>query len=772
MKQTLEIFLTRLVRYFSRLDRIGRAWYFFVGYTIILIITVFGYTIIDHTYYQVVAETQQKRTIQNPSSRGNILSSTDSLKGVLAVSTNLWTLAIDPTQSGSRDKLLGFLADIVFEEFCAHTKNECIESMSTYLRTNLSEEKDITESILKEKIRNYLAIKMDTPIESVDIASNLPEDVIATIESWQDPALFFVVNNLYANPTKVQNPPILTAQLSTLLGVPSDTISSKLAIRKKRHLEIIRKMSISVRDMVNKRIETETLAIKNKQLHPEDAVSPFLKIEDNLVRYYPEWHTTSQITGFVDRQWKGKYGIEGYFDSDLQIENPTQTVVTDIAGRPIRDYVSDTPLTLKSGVDITLTIDRNIQKEISKRLKQFVADFRANSASVIVMNPKTWAIIAMVNYPDFDANSFTDVYDMEPVLYSVYENPPFDLYGLPLFVVDSQSGTMLSNIEGKRLKLREATEAEIANFAIMKYKFKNGNGVGNYKNDVIGSLYEPGSVFKAITVAIGLDTGEIKPDDTYFDRGRVELDVGWGVIRTISNVDSICIWRHTYIHALDWSCNVGMINIVEKIGKSLFYQYLLDFWFSSKTNITMDGETYSTIEPYEKWPRMKFFTMSFGQGITATMLQMATAYSALANWGVYMQPYIVESMIYPNGKRVETVPTPLRRVIKDETSKTITAMLVDGVKNGFAKEGWVPGYTIAGKTGTSQIPSKGRYEPNGPSHTITSFGWYAPAYNPKFVLIVRVDRPRISEWSEYTSSPLFANIAKYLLEYYKVPKNG
>lgn len=160
--------------------------------------------------------------------------------------------------------------------------------MSTYLRTNLSEEKDITESILKEKIRNYLAIKMDTPIESVDIASNLPEDVIATIESWQDPALFFVVNNLYANPTKVQNPPILTAQLSTLLGVPSDTISSKLAIRKKRHLEIIRKMSISVRDMVNKRIETETLAIKNKQLHPEDAVSPFLKIEDNLVRYYPE----------------------------------------------------------------------------------------------------------------------------------------------------------------------------------------------------------------------------------------------------------------------------------------------------------------------------------------------------------------------------------------------------------------------------------------------------------------------------------------------------
>ncbi len=134
------------------------------------------------------------------------------------------------------------------------------------------------------------------------------------------------------------------------------------------------------------------------------------------------------------------------------------------------------------------------------------------------MNPKTGAVIAMVNYPDFDPNSFTDVYDMDQVRYSTYPNPSFDLYGFPLYVVDSGSGTFLSNIDGKRLKLREATDAEIANFAIIKYKFKNGNGVGNYKNDVISSLYEPGSIFKAVTTAVGIDTGEIKPDDTYLDR--------------------------------------------------------------------------------------------------------------------------------------------------------------------------------------------------------------------------------------------------------------
>jgi cell division protein FtsI/penicillin-binding protein 2 len=124
-----------------------------------------------------------------------------------------------------------------------------------------------------------------------------------------------------------------------------------------------------------------------------------------------------------------------------------------------------------------------------------------------------------------------------------------------------------------------------------------------------------------------------------------------------------------------------MINIVEKIGRSLFAQYLVDFGFNNKTNLTIEGEVYAQIPPYEKWPRAQFFNMSFGQGISVTMLQMASAYSVLANGGIYMQPYIIESMLYPDGKKIETVPTPLRRVIKESTSKQVTAMLVDGVRN-------------------------------------------------------------------------------------------
>lgn len=111
----------------------------------------------------------------------------------------------------------------------------------------------------------------------------------------------------------------------------------------------------------------------------------------------------------------------------------------------------------------------------------------------------------MANYPDFDPNNFTSVYELEPVIYSQYKNPSFDLFGYPLFVIDSQNGTTATNIGGKRVKIREATDDEVANYAIQKYKYKNGYGVGNYKNDTVASLYEPGSVFKAFTVAIGID---------------------------------------------------------------------------------------------------------------------------------------------------------------------------------------------------------------------------------------------------------------------------
>ena len=149
-------------------------------------------------------------------------------------------------------------------------------------------------------IQSYLSQKINSPIDSIDISDNLTDAQVDTVRSWNDASLFFVQNNLYVNPTKVTNPTLLTNEISSLLKIPATTITPLLTIRKRRYLEIIRKMSIHTRDMVNERIDTETLALKNNQITLADAVFPFLQINDNLVRYYPEGHTTGQITGFVD----------------------------------------------------------------------------------------------------------------------------------------------------------------------------------------------------------------------------------------------------------------------------------------------------------------------------------------------------------------------------------------------------------------------------------------------------------------------------------------
>ncbi len=299
MKIHFERIIHFLYNYFRSLDRIGIIWYVGIIYVVFLLFTTFRFTVLDHEFYAAKAKDQQTMILKNPASRGSIFSSEDSLHGAFGVSTNLGNLAIDPSQTGSRDKLLSFLTDIVFEEFCRNT-SECLENMSSYLREDFTTRTDMTVTEMKEKIKFHIMTKMDAPIESVEVMNALNEDIIQRISTWQEPSLYFVSNNLYINPTKVQNREELIARLSLALGKTREELLPKFEIRKKRHLEIIRKMSVSTRDTITKRMNTEKLAIASKQLSKEDSIYYFLKIEDNLVRYYPEQNIGSQIIGFVD----------------------------------------------------------------------------------------------------------------------------------------------------------------------------------------------------------------------------------------------------------------------------------------------------------------------------------------------------------------------------------------------------------------------------------------------------------------------------------------
>jgi len=190
---------------------------------------------------------------------------------------------------------------------------------------------------------------------------------------------------------------------------------------------------------------------------------------------------------------------------------------------------------------------------------------------------------------------------------------------------------------------------------------------------------------KAITVSTGIDTGEIKAGDMYQDDMQVKIDNF-----TIKNDSAKCGGYHSFAHALNYSCNVGMIRIAQRIGKALFYNYFELFGFNSLTNISLQGEVYSKLIPYEKWSTAQLFTSSYGLGVSVTPLQMATAYSAIANGGVYVKPKIINKIEYPDGKVVEYKPEITHRVIKESTAKTVTNLLVDGVNNGVAKRGAVP----------------------------------------------------------------------------------
>lgn len=762
----LKPFIISALKYINNLDRVKIVFGFFVGYSLIIIITSFKYSVLEYPYYSKLAEWQQTTIIKNTVNRWTIYSNNEPV-WVLATSTDLSDLAIDPAQEWSIDKLVSFLNDVIYTELCTWNQVEsCENNLLSFLKTQSLDDYNYDENYIKNKIQEEIKRRLSKKfLDFILIRENLTDAEKAGIELISNEALVIQNSNLYFDFNKNVDKKSLWEKLSSILNMPLVDIKDKLTAKEIRYIKFLSKLNLTTKDKIDFRIENEKIAIKKWLLTEKESIYDFIILEPHPTRFFPEKTLASQVLGFVDNDWQWRYGIEWYYNEELQWQEWLKKTKKDIAGKPLLvDELSEKKLINWS--DIKLTIDRNIQKEVGRILEKWIKEFRANKWSVLVMDPKTWAIIAMASYPDYDPNNFWDVYELEKVNYFKYPNPWFDLLWMPVFVEDSWSGTDLLKYDWKMIKLRLASENELGNNAIPKYKYKNNFWPLVYLNDTISSLYEPGSVFKAITTAIWIDTWDIRPWDMYNDKWFVEIDNF-----KIKNVSKECIWYHTYTHALDWSCNVWMIDIVKKIWSSLFYKYINDFWLWQKTNITLEGEVFGKIQPYEKWSRAKLFTQAFWQWITATVLQMAAAYSTIANWWIYMQPYIVDTITLSNGQTIKNTPNPLRRVIKEETSKKLIAMLTEWATIWFAKKWSVDWYDIAGKTWTSQIAAKWKYEQDWPWHTITSYWWFWPSSNPKFVMIVKIERPRSAEFSETTSSALFSQIAKYLLNYYAIPKS-
>lgn len=418
-------------------------------------------------------------------------------------------------------------------------------------------------------------------------------------------------------------------------------------------------------------------------------------------RIYPERGFGGHVLGFLGSNESGervgRYGLEGFYDELLRGVQGFLRGERDPAGRLIA-VAGRAFEPAKDGADLILTIDRRLQFFACEKLREAVQWHGARGGSVVVLNPKTGAVLAMCGAPDFDPNTYREVEDV-----AFYNNPA-------LFVD-----------------------------------------------------YEPGSVFKAITMAAALDTDAVGPQTTYVDEGRVEIGP-----HTIKNSDNKSYGTQTMTEVLEQSLNTGAIFAMRKTGQQSFKSSVERFGFGEMAGIDVQSEVRGDVRALDEKGEIYFATASFGQGITVTPLQLASAFAAIANGGKLMQPYVVASVREEDGTLRETRPEIRRQVISERTAKLLSAMLVSVVERGHGKRAGVDGYYIAGKTGTAQIPKKDGpgYEPGAHIGTFVGFG---PVEDPVFAMAVRIDRPRDVQFAESSAAPLFGKIAQFLLQYYQIP---
>lgn len=281
-------------------------------------------------------------------------------------------------------------------------------------------------------------------------------------------------------------------------------------------------------------------------------------------------------------------------------------------------------------------------------------------------------------------------------------------------------------------------------------------------NSVDEAMFEFGSVVKPLTMAAGLNENLIRPETTYEDPGIIQVS-GFN----IRNFDDKSHGLQTMTQVLEKSLNTGAVFVAKLLGPERQLAYLRKFGFGEKTGVDLPGEVPGSIANLNKGSEVDFYTAAFGQGVAATPLQMAMAMSAIANGGKLMKPYVAERIIDDAGNITENKPEIRREVISKNAAETLTRMLISVVVKGYDNRAGIKGYFVAGKTGTAQIPKKDGRGYSG--QFLHSFIGYAPAFDPKFLILLRLQAPQGNIFAANTLPPYFKELAAFILNYYEVP---
>ena len=433
--------------------------------------------------------------------------------------------------------------------------------------------------------------------------------------------------------------------------------------------------------------------------------------KDFTQRVYPEGALAAQILGFVDYSGQGRYGIESGLNEALTGKNGVLKSVTDISEVPLTIGDKNAKIPAVDGVNEVLSIDRSVQSHAEQALADGLKRTGATNGSILVMNPQNGKVLAMANAPTYKPAEFTKVTD-----------------------------------------------------------------AAAFNNGTISAPYEPGSDIKTLTFATGIEEGVITPDSTFVNTDYVTVDD-----RTISNASKGQTGTITFQHAFNWSLNTGFVTVAQRLGdgktitkqaRDTMYDYFYNkFGLGRSTGIELAGEADGTVVSPDEADgnAVRYSNMAFGQGLDATMIQVASAFSSVINGGNYYKPTVLAGRVDANGAFIALpAPTPIRKTISESTSKQMVTAL-QTARATFYKAFDRPGYVIGGKTGTSQTLRNGVYVD---SETVGTYLGFGGTDTPAYVIMVQVSGKDKPLQGGRDALPIFTDMSNWMIDHLKLQPKG
>ena len=460
----------------------------------------------------------------------------------------------------------------------------------------------------------------------------------------------------------------LAAGLAEILGKDASAIRKRMDNVKSQY------------EVIQLRADEDTAA-KVRSYVDENKIAGVHLVADTK-RYYPYGSLAAQVIGFVGDENTGLYGLEAYYEKELEGQSGLVISSKDQAENDML-YTYEQYFAAKNGSDLTLTLDTTIQYYLEKGIESMVDKFSAaNGASGIVMDAKTGGILAMASYPNYDLNDFLTVSDQ----------------------------TLQERIE--------RGESTVADMQLLQWR-----------NKALNDTYEPGSTFKILTLSAALEEGVVDKTTTVNCSGSVNIS-GYTIHCSNKNGHGL----QTLVQSVGNSCNPAFINYGLRIGSEKFYEYMRSFGLMNTTGIDLGGEAVGVFAADSSFTQLDLACYAFGQNFTVTPLALIAAQAACVNGGYLHTPYLVERITDSDGNvTYRHDDTPVRQVISEQTSDTVRECLEYVVASGTGKNGQVAGYRIGGKTGTADKGQTG--------DVVVSFLCFAPADDPQVIMLITMDTP-------------------------------